>query len=142
MSTVPWVAGDRDMPEWWTERDEEILRGELEKLADLRPVVDPRAVAAAAGAEPRLCFCRPGPGHLPGHRNEDRRPGIPWRKVLRVLGVLLLAAAALTLVVLLGSAAAQPNPCAGDAAGCADVITPATYGPPGPHGGPVRAAAR
>lgn len=139
--TVPVVPGDRDFPtDWWTERDEMILRGELEKLADIRPNAD-------AGAA--LCFCRPGPGHLPGHRNDDLRgplvaPLRTWNPVARGLGAAALLGL-LVLVLLAASAVGgrgMPAPCPGDPAGCADFATPTTYGPPGPAGGftsmPVR----
>lgn len=42
--TVFHVPGDRDMPEWWTEADDAVLRGELAKLAELpRPLYVERA---------------------------------------------------------------------------------------------------
>lgn len=45
--SAPYVAGDRDMPEWWGPADEAILRGELAKLADLpRPAVLPTRTPA------------------------------------------------------------------------------------------------
>lgn len=80
MSTVPYVAGDHDHPEWWTARDDAILAGELAKLDKLPRVALPQRVPA----EPERRF------------QPDTRP--PWR-LLALLAVVLLSVVLLALVL-------------------------------------------
>lgn len=114
--SAPYVPGDTDHPEWWTPADDEILAGELAKLDGLpRPAALPQR-------------------HVPG---AAATPAAPWWRSAREVGSLLVFGALLGLILLvafthLGPA---PSPCPGEASGCADVVTPTTYGPPGPAGG-------
>lgn len=108
---APYVAGDRDMPEWWTERDEAILRGEVAKLGQLPPV------PAAAKA-------------LEQHDLDAGSDRVPWR--LLVLLVVVLATGVLAAVAAGALARGGPAP-----VGPVVVVTPSTYGWPGPTGGPL-----
>lgn len=118
--SAPYVAGDRDMPEWWGPDDEAILAGELAKLGDLpRPAALPQRVPSVPAAAPARA----------------REP--------RLTGVMIVACALFLLVAIVGAVMAlsadarpAPAPCANSRpGGCVEVVTPTTYGPPGPAGG-------
>lgn len=120
MSTphVPVSPGDHDRPDWWSEHDEAILAGELAKLADLpRPAALPQRQPFVPGA--------------PARAPEPRLTGA----VIFACAVFLLVAIVGAVMALGADARPAPSPCPGDPAGCADFITPTTYGPPGPAGG-------
>lgn len=53
-----------------------------------------------------------------------------------IIGLAVLIGVVLFALGMAHPAGAAPSPCPGDAAGCAGFVTPATYGPPGPNGGP------
>lgn len=108
--SAPRVPGDRDMPEWWTDADETVLRGELAKLAELpRPPYVEREM----------------------HRMVYRPIEVPRRRRWgREVGAWLVIIAALASVILLVSWASvgppeDPGP----------IVTRTTYGWPGPTGG-------
>lgn len=71
--SVPYVPGDRDMPKWWTEHDEVILRGAVAELEQL-----PRVRDAVPGA----------------HRVEESRSGgvIVWLALALIFMVMVVAA--------------------------------------------------
>lgn len=103
-------TGER--PQWWTAEDEEILRGELAKLADL----------------PRPAYMQRDMDSLRYTPIEARRRWRvrEWGAVVAFFAVLLLI-----LVTMWLPERPAPSPCPGDAAGCADrvTVTPTTYGP-------------
>lgn len=116
------MTQQQDPTEWWTARDQEILRGALAELAEL-----------------------PRPAYV--ERERDRMVYQPIvlprrRRWAREIGAWIVVVASAALILLLLSWAGErpaPAPCAGDPAGCADFVSfPATYGPPGPSGGPIR----
>lgn len=118
MSTphVPVSPGDHDRPDWWTEQDDAILRGELAKLADLpRPAGLPQRTPAV-------------PAYVPPRPSRAREIGALVIVVAAMIGLLLFAFAP--------DPGPAPAPCASvEPGGCVDVVEPTTYGPPGPAGG-------
>lgn len=70
---VPYVAGDRDMPEWWTEQDEKILRDTVAELEQF----------------PRIRYAAPV-----GHRAPERsRSGgvIVWMALVLIFALMVTA---------------------------------------------------
>lgn len=110
---VPRVPGDQDRPEWWSEHDEAILAGAIAELDALPRVALPTRTPAIPAS--------PAPSEPP-----------PWRLIVGLVVALLV-------VVLVALVAAAPG---WNATPSGSVVTPTTYGPPGPHGGftsmPVR----
>ena len=111
-----------ERPSWWSAADEAILAGEMDRLAELRPAAVERKIDSLE--------------YVP--------IAVPKRNRTRRLGLWIIAVAVIALFLLVMSWAGErpaPSPCAGDPAGCADFTTmpafPATYGPPGPNGGPA-----
>lgn len=111
---VPYVAGDRDQPDWWGPQDDAILAGELAKLEGLPRVAVP--------PEP---FVPGAPTTLPARTW--------WRTPVGIGTLIVLGATSLWLILLFTFLA--PRPTAPPSAPSDIVVT--TYGPPGANGGPL-----
>lgn len=95
-----------DQPHWWTDRDEMILRGAMDELDRLRPAQVERVID-------RLEY-------VPIAVRRRRWSARQWGAV-----IVLFALVALVLVTAAVPDRAAPSPCPGDAAGCADMPSPA-----------------
>jgi hypothetical protein len=117
---------DSEVPEWWTTHDEIILRGEVAKLAELRPAwvqtrpawVQPRRSGLTPWTQPVAAYAPPPP-----------------RRWVREVGAwLIIAATAVGLLLLLSVGDENRSPCpAGRCVGYTTMPiqpTPRTY--PGP----------
>lgn len=106
--SAPIVPGDRDMPEWWTAEDDAVLAGELAKLENLpRPAYIERRMHELT--------------YVPISSVRQPRSWMPLVVAVVLLCLLLIG----LLIAVVPSPAAGPRP----------VVTPSTYGWPGPGGG-------
>lgn len=113
-----------DPTEWWRERDEEILRGEVQKLLDM-----PRPAYVQRRMHEHVYEPIPMPVAAPKREHRWAREIGAW--------IVIVATVALVWIVATWAYGETPAPpCRGS--GCEDfTVTPSTYGPPGPNGGPA-----